>query len=62
MEKSIWLENLVLFNQAVQKSGGTMDIKSSYTDFEGNVICRVYYSHQLTAENETEYMKNRVIK
>ena len=60
--KSIWLENLVAFNKAVQKSGGVMEIKSSFTDFEGNVNCYVGYNKQLTTDAEIEYEKDRVIK
>ena len=45
--KSILLENIVAFNKAVQKSGGIMDIISSYTDSEGDVMCYVAYTNPL---------------
>lgn len=62
MYKSVWLENLVLINKLIQKSGGIMEIVSSYTDFEGNVLCRIYLSKALSPENESIYEEKRLKK
>lgn len=61
MEKTIWLENLVLFNSCVQKSGGIMDIVSSYTQPEGDVLVRVVYN-KLDNDQRIRYEKERRYK
>ena len=62
LEKTIWIENLSLFNKMVQKSGGIMEVKSSYTDFEGDTNCYVTYTKPLTTECEIEYEKMHIKK
>lgn len=62
IKKTVWLENLVLLNAMVQKSGGIMEIKSSYTDWEGDVQCEVFLSRPLTTDCEIHYDVNRCRK
>lgn len=59
--KTVWLENLVLFNKCVQASGGIMDIISSYTDLEGDVAARVSFD-KLDRRQELEYEFRRFKK
>jgi hypothetical protein len=59
--KSIWLDNVVLFNKCVQESGGIMEITSSWTDPEGDVIVRVCFT-KLSEEKEKEYLDKRISK
>lgn len=56
--KIIWLENLVFFNECVQKSGGTMTIVGSFTDNDGDVFAQTTFT-QLKPELEKEYDNNR---
>jgi hypothetical protein len=57
--KTIELDNLLLFNKCVQESGGIMEITSSYTDHDGNVSVRIYYT-KLTIEKEDEYERKKI--
>lgn len=59
--KTVWLENLVLLNECVQKSGGIMYILASYTDDEGDVAVTVECS-ALNPEMETKYNQERKVK
>ena len=59
--KTVWLENLVLFNKCVQSSGGIMNIISSYTDLEGDVAVRVTFD-KLDKGQELEYEFRRFRK
>lgn len=59
--REIWIENLVLFNKCVQRSGGVMNIKSSYTDTDGDVMVEVHYS-ALTQEENKIYERERIRK
>ena len=61
MKKTLWLENLVLFNQAVQKSGGIMHIYDSHTDNEGDVFCFVEFS-KLNLKESENYEEKRIKK
>jgi hypothetical protein len=57
----IWLENLVLFNGCVQKSGGVMNITGSFTDSEGDVEVDVSYN-KLTSDEDQNYLTKRIHK
>lgn len=60
-QKTVWIENLVLFNDCVQKSGGIMEIISSYTNDDGDVSVRACFT-KLDIEKETEYNLKRIYK
>jgi hypothetical protein len=61
LKKTIWLENVVLFNDCVQKSGGSIHIYNSMTDPDGDVLVCVMYSN-INPQQEERYLRERVVK
>jgi hypothetical protein len=58
-QKIIKLENAVLLNECVQKSGGIMYIIGSYTDEDGNTCVKVEFSH-LNVVQRMNYNRTRI--
>lgn len=62
MKRRIWAENLMLFKECVERSGGVLEVKASYTSNDGDMSLEVTYNVPLLPEMKEKYKKERHIK